>query len=378
VLFACRATAKDQIPPRRVPQQAMPESARCRLRGGLDTERRAMTVIIAVAWLKFAFCGGLIGFAGPVLARNGDIIARRTGLSRTWIGLVLLATATSLPELFTGVSAVTIAGTPNIAVGDALGSCVLNLAMLVVLDVIQRDEPMYGRMDQSHILTAGFGVVLIGFAGASMLFGRNGVQLNFFHVGAYTPLIFIIYFVAMRSAYVFERRKPMPPLIADLDADVTLAMASRRYLAAAAVIAGAGIWLPFIGTEIAEVMGLRTSFVGTLFVAGATSLPELVVTVSALRFGALDLAIGNLLGSNLFDILVLAIDDLAYLRGPLLSVVSPAHAVTAFAAVTMSGIVIVAILYRPVTRVQGTIGWASLSLLAIYLLSAYAIYLEGH
>lgn len=336
-----------------------------------------MTIIV-IAWLKFGVCGGLIGFAGPVLARNGDIIARRTGLSRTWIGLVLLATATSLPELFTGVSAVTVAAAPNIAVGDALGSCVLNLAMLVVLDAMQRGAPMFSRMDQAHILTAGFGVILIGFAGASLLFGRNGLHLDFFHVGAYTPLMITIYFVAMRSAFVFERRKPVPLLVPDQDPEVTLAMASKRYLIAAAVVAGAGIWLPFIGTEIADLMDLRKSFVGTLFIAAATSLPELVVTVSALRFGALDLAIGNLLGSNLFDILVLAIDDLAYLQGPLLSAVSPAHAVTAFAAVTMSGIVIVALLYRPVTRIQGTIGWASLSLLAIYLLSAYAVYLEGH
>jgi cation:H+ antiporter len=122
-------------------------------------------------------------------------------------------------------------------------------------------------------------------------------------------------------------------------------------------------------------MGWRTTFVGTLFIAGATSLPELVVTISALRIGAVDMAIANLLGSNLFDILVLAIDDLAYLRGPLLSVASPTHAVTAFAAAVMSGIVIVALLYRPSTRIRGTIGWVSLSLLIVYLLSSYAIYL---
>ena len=111
---------------------------------------------------------------------------------------------------------------------------------------------------------------------------------------------------------------------------------------------------------------------------GASGGLELVVTISALRLGALDMAIANLLGSNLFDVLVLAIDDLAYLRGPLLSAASPAHAVTAFAAVIMSGIVIVALLFRPTTRFHGTIGWASISLLVVYLLSSYVIYLHGH
>jgi cation:H+ antiporter len=336
-----------------------------------------MTVITA-AWLKLVLCMGLIGFAGPALVRYSDMIAERTGLSRTWIGVVLLATATSLPELFTGLSSVTIAAAPNIAVGDALGSCVLNLAMLVVLDMMHRGEPMYRRADQAHILTAGFGVVLIGFTGAAILFGRADLRLAFFHVGAYTPLIIIIYFVAMRAAFMLESRMPATQPVLDHAREISLTMAATRYLAAATVVAVAGIWLPFVGTEIADVLGLRTAFVGTLLIAGATSLPELVVILSALRFGALDLAISNLLGSNLFDVLILAIDDLAYLHGPLLSAVSPAHAVTAFAAVTMSGIVIVALLYRPVTRFQGTIGWVSLSLLAIYLLSAYAIYLEGH
>jgi cation:H+ antiporter len=101
------------------------------------------------------------------------------------------------------------------------------------------------------------------------------------------------------------------------------------------------------------------------------------VTISALRLGAVDMAIGNLLGSNLFGVLILALDDIAYTKGPLLAAVSPAHAVTAFAAVIMSGIFIVAIPYRPQTRFRGTIGWVSLSLL-VYLLSSYAIYLHGH
>jgi hypothetical protein len=109
-------------------------------------------------WLKFAVCAILIGVAGPILTHYADTIARLTGLSRSWVGLVLLAGATSLPELFTGVSAVAVASAPNIALGDALGSCIFNLAMLVVLDVMSRNEPVYRYIDQGHILTAGFGV----------------------------------------------------------------------------------------------------------------------------------------------------------------------------------------------------------------------------
>jgi cation:H+ antiporter len=150
-----------------------------------------------------------------------------------------------------------------------------------------------------------------------------------------------------------------------------------RYAAAAAVVVAAGTWLPFIGGELADVMGWNTTFVGTLLIAGATSVPEMVVTISALRLGAVDLAIGNLLGSNLFDILILAVDDIAYTKGELLAAASPAHAVTAFAAVIMSGIFIVAVLYKPETRIRGAIGWVSIALLLVYLFSSYAVYSYG-
>jgi cation:H+ antiporter len=344
----------------------------------MGAPKAAVMTVIILPWLKFALCAAVIGVAGPVLARYGDLIAQLTGLSRTFVGLMLLATATSLPELFTGISAVTVAAAPNIAVGDALGSCVFNLVMLVVLDGLSRSEPMYRRIEQGHILTAAFGVILIGFIGAVLIVGRDDLSFRLLHISAYTPFIAVLYFIAVRAAFVYERRsKPVAPLAA-ADTGMTLGMALGRYLAAASVVAAAGSWLPFVGLELADAMGWRTTFVGTLFVAGATSLPELVVTISAFRLGAIDMAIAGLLGSNLFDVLILAIDDLAYAGGPLLSAASPTHAVTAFAAVIMSGIFIVALLYRPETRIRGTIGWVSLSLLTVYLMSSYAIYLHGH
>lgn len=331
----------------------------------------------ALPWAKFAICILAIGLAGPVLTRNGEIIARLTGLSRSWIGLVLLATATSLPELFTGLSAVTIANAPNIAAGDALGSCVFNLMMLVLLDAMSNRESIYSRMDRGHILTAGFGVILIGAIGAFLLLEQHGFGVQFLHVSLSTPIIVAIYFVAMRAAYVYERREPRIEAISNGVGGPALRKAVARYVLAAAVVIVAGSWLPFVGNELADVMGWKATFVGTLFIAGATSMPEVVVTVSALRLGAVDMAIGNLLGSNLFDVLILAIDDLAYTRGSLLAAISPTHAITAQSATIMSGIFVVSVLYRPATRFWGALGWSSIALLAVAVLSSYASFLLG-
>ena len=221
-------------------------------------------------------------------------------------------------------------------------------------------------------------MVLIGFVGAILIVGRDALDLRLLHISAYTPIIILLYLVAMRAAFV-SSAGPQPVLALDEGRPrLTLGGALMRYAIAAAIIVAAGSWLPFVGLELAKVMGWHTTFVGTLFIAGATSLPELVVTTSAFRLGAVDMAVANLLGSNLFDMIVLAIDDLAFTKGSLLASVSPVHAVSAFAAVIMTGIFIVGSLYKPTPRFRGTIGWVSLSLLVIYVLSAYAVYLHGH
>jgi len=91
---------------------------------------------LIMIWLQFLVCTAAIVFAGAKLSEYGDVIAEKTGLGRTWIGVVLMASVTSLPELMTGVSSVAIFDLPNIAAGDALGSCMFNLLIIALLDVV--------------------------------------------------------------------------------------------------------------------------------------------------------------------------------------------------------------------------------------------------
>lgn len=332
---------------------------------------------LPVVWLSFALCVALIGYAGSKLSRYGDIIADKTGLGGTWIGLILVATVTSLPELVTGLSSVTLAQVPDIAVGNILGACVINLAMIVVLDLLDRGELVYSRASQGHILSAGFGVILIGFVGFNVLFAQHERGLSLGHVGAYTPVIIMIYAIATLTVFRYERsqRAEFVEERVERYPDVTLRRAIWRYAGASVLVVGAGIALPFVGAALAETMGWHETFVGTLLIAFATTLPEMAVTLSALRIGALDMAVSNLLGSNLFNVLILAIDDLAFVRGPLFFHVSPLHVVSALSAVMMNGIAIVGLFYRPRARVFRTVGWASLCLLAVYLLNSFIMYL---
>jgi cation:H+ antiporter len=338
-----------------------------------------MTSSIVIAWSEFVLCAAMIGYAGTRLSRYGDIIADKTGLGGAWIGLALMATVTSLPELVTGISAVTLADAPDIAVGNVLGACIINLTMIVILDLLARGESVYSRASQGHILSAGFGIIMAGFVGLSVLFAQHGEAMSLRYIGLYSPVLLILYAVAIRSVFRYERdnREAAVEEQAERYPEITLRAASIRYAQAAAVVVVAGLWLPQVGHNIAEAMAWQETFVGTLFIALATTLPEIAVTVSALRIGAIDLAISNLFGSNIFNLAIVAIDDLFYFKGPLLSHVSSLHAVSALSVAMMSGVAVVGLFSRPRTRVFQTVGWASLMLLSIYLLNTFFLYLYG-
>jgi len=340
---------------------------------------------VSAIWLQFILCATLIGVAGYQLSRYGDVIAQRTGMSGSWVGLALLATVTSLPELATGISSVTAANAPNLAVGDALGSCVVNLVFLVVIDSVFRKEPLWRRAGQGHVLAAAFGVLMLGFTLVSLLMTQVKLSHSPVQTSALTqwgfdftaPVLLGVYLVAMRTVFTYERDHAIAQTDALNAALPALRTAVIRFTLAACVVAGAGVWLPFVATDLANVMAWNKSFVGSLFVALATSLPELAVTLSALRMGALDMAIGNLLGSNLFNVSIIAVDDVFYRPGVLLASVSPVHAVTAGSAITMTGLALVGLFFKPTGRVLRFISWVSLGLAAMYLLNIYVLYLYG-
>jgi len=318
-----------------------------------------------VVWTTFLLLGGVIAVAGFWLSRFGDVIAERTGLSGSWVGLILMATVTSLPELVTGVSAIRVVGSPDLALGDALGSCLFNLLLLSVVDFFYRPVCLFARAAEGHALSTGYAAVLLAVVGVNLLVP---VTIPDVPLSPATLLIVPIYALALRNIFTYERRRlmePAEPVIARYP-ETTLRHAVVGYLIAATAVVAAGLLLPGAALDLAETMGWTSTFVGTLFLAAATSLPELVVTLSAIRIGALDMAIANLLGSNLFNMVVLAIDDIAYPQGPLLSHVSSAHVPTVLIALLMTGIVTVGLVYRPTARPARAVSWVSLALIGAY------------
>jgi cation:H+ antiporter len=326
-------------------------------------------------WIQFLAVALVIVLAGVRLARYGDVLGEKSGLGRSWIGVVLLAATTSLPELFTGFGATALNALPDIAVGDILGSCMFNLLILSMMDAIQ-PEPLSTRAHQGHALSIGFGLLLIGVAGLGLIGSSRLPAIGW--VGLYTPVLIAVYLVAMRLIFAHEQQRRLREtreVAEELHyADIPLRTAALRYGVAAAFVVGSALWLPALGAELARQTGLGEAFVGSLFIAITTSLPEIVVSIAAVRLGAIDLGIGNVLGSNLFNLLILGLDDVFYRRGPLLTVADASHGIAVIAVVIMNALFLIGLTYRVMTK-RFAVSWDTGAMAAVYVAAVSLAYL---
>ena len=231
--------------------------------------------------MLFAVCAAAIARAGYLLSVTADALAQRHGWGRGWVGLALLATVTSLPELASGISAVTTVAAPDLAIGNALGACLINLAFLGVVDALQRRQPLYAAASASHRIPAGFGLAMFGIVAIGLAFGdRTPAVLG---VGLYSPVLLALYLVALRSVHASERsavqaRNGDPD---DTRPRVGPGSPGRRFAAAAAVVVVAGVALPHVADGLARELELSGSLAGTLLMAAVTTLPEAAVTLGA-------------------------------------------------------------------------------------------------
>ncbi|GAB2178248.1 sodium:calcium antiporter [Dongia sp. agr-C8] len=332
-------------------------------------------------WLGFIVCMALIFFGGRRLSRLADALAARTGIEGSWIGLTLLSSITSAPELMTGLASVTLADAPDIAMGDIMGSCAFNVAILALVHfTVRRQTPLFAELGGHHVLPAAFSAMLIGVVTMELAARQFGVHLQFLQTGAFVPVVLVLYMLGMRMIFrdsATTRASSDMQAATPADAEVPLSpLLAQIAFAGAAVIAG-GVGLPFVATDIADTLGWSHSFVGTLLVAAVTSAPEITVTLAAARIGALDMAVANVFGSNMFNIVVIAIDDLAYRPGPLLAAVNPAHAFSGLTAIVMTTLAIIGLSYRRASGAYTSVTVINAGLVLLFLGNAALLFYSG-
>ena len=334
---------------------------------------------LALIWFEFAICLAVILFAGTKLAQYGDVIAEKTGLGRIWIGVVLIAFVTTIPELVTSVSSVALVHSSDLALGTLLGSCCFNLSILAILDILHSPTPVLSAASPRHILAGGWGALLIAIAAAGIIGGHKFSFLTLGWVGIPSIVILILYLVGMW--WIFRREhgqlSDAAPAISNQYDRFTARTVSIRFALAAAAVVAAGIWLSFIGDGIGTTTGWGNTFVGTLFLAITTSAPELVVAITALRIGAVDLAVADILGANMLNMAVIFPVDLAQGKGFVLASVSNGHLIVASVAVTMTILVIAGLRFRRSHKLLRVASWYSPLLIALYIFGSYALFNSG-
>jgi cation:H+ antiporter len=303
------------------------------------------------------------------VAKYGDIIAEKTGLGGVWIGLILIAVITSLPELFNGVSAILLVDAPDLTVGNLLGANAFNLMNLAILDIARQNSSFFTVASRTHSLTGLFSLLLVLVVAISILVSRYFGIMTTGWVGWYTPIIILLYLVFVRVIFLFEQRRPSIQEVRLNYGEESTRKVYFFFALSAAFIIGAGIWLAIIGDEIASITGLEESFVGSLFLAFSTSLPEITVSFAAMRLGAVDMAIANMIGSNLFNMTIVPVDDLIYIKSPLLAAVSGNHLITALVVMLMTLIFLGGLRFKPRRFLR--LNWCNSALIILFLLGAY-------
>jgi cation:H+ antiporter len=318
--------------------------------------------------LGFLGCAAVIIFSGTKLSYYGNKIADLTGMGKAWIGLILMASVTSLPELITGISSVAIIKAPDLAAGDVFGSCAFNLLILSLLDA-RIKTPLFSLVKASHIVAVIFGIILLTVSGAAIYLSDDFPSLLW--ISSSTFLLFSIYLLAVWSISKYERaaliESPSSTVVLTRSRSADLKKMIGGYSINALVVIAAAVFLPFFGEGIAAHTGLGNALFGSLFIAGATSLPELVVSLAALRMGALDIAVGNLLGSNIFNMFILGIDDVFYREGSLFKSISSSHLLSVFITIIMTAVVGLGILFKPKKKQLWYFSLDALILICLYL-----------
>lgn len=298
--------------------------------------------------VQFLVLATVVACAGVVLTRAADAIAQRTGLGRLLVGSIALAAATSLPELSVDIAAVR-AGHADLAAGDLFGSSLMNLLILAGIDLCRRNgRKMLSREAASHALSATLSIALTALAGCAVVTAGRVPTTELLRIGGWSWAILIAYLLGARMLFIDQRISAH--VATETTKEGTIRAGPLRqslvfFTAAAGVLVVAGPRLAEAADALSDRTGLGGTFVGTTLVALTTSLPELVASLAAVRLGALDLAIGNALGSNAFNMILFVPLDAVH-SGSFFQALSPSHAVTAFAVVIATSIAVLGQLYH--------------------------------
>ncbi|WLR48244.1 sodium:calcium antiporter [Halobacillus litoralis] len=295
-------------------------------------------------WIIFAlfFISGILTFfIASRLAIFGDAVKEKTRASSAFMGAII-GIAISLPELTSSVTAIVI-DSPDLAVGNLIGSNLFNIMGLAIFDIVYR---RYQILTHATVESKLYGwlvilMTLIVIAGLSLT-----LPTHIFHISYTSIVIVVLYFIG--SKFINDRTEYQGRKVKQQNErykDFSYKQVLWRFILYAFLIMVIGSVLTITAERISVITGIGASFIGAFLVAISTSLPDAVSVGTALKLRNFNLGISSLLGSNAFNLMILAITDFIYFKGNLLQESSPANMITG-----VTSIVFILLIIYSITR----------------------------
>ncbi|MDQ2634804.1 MAG: sodium:calcium antiporter [Pseudomonadota bacterium] len=332
----------------------------------------------------FAASAAVVWIAGTRLVRLVDSLSKQTGMGQGFAGMLLLGGIVSLTEIST-VSTAAFTGSPLLALNNLLGSESINLFLLAAVDPLSGREALTSFIAKPVMLLQGtLGMMLLAVVAIALVTG----DLLVFGVGLWSAALFVLCLGALWMSARYEKRKAWVPgepkaksageneskTAAESHASGSLWPLVLKLTVSATTIFAAGFLLSLAGDGLAEQSGLGQSFVGFLLVGMSTSLPELSTISAAIRLKRHEMAVGDILGSNVFNLLFIFLTDVVYAGDAVLNHAGRFEIVASLLAITMTGILLLGILERR-DRTFFKMGYDSVALIGVFLVGCVALFM---
>jgi cation:H+ antiporter len=329
-----------------------------------------MSLFAAV--LIFTGAALVIILAGTALTKYADKIADKTGLGEALVGAVFLGGVTSISGIITSVVAA-YNNYPELAISNAIGGIAAQTVFLSIADI------SYPKANLEHasasLANLMQGVLLLGLLSLVIL-GIASPDISWLNVHPFSFAIILVYLGGTRMIAHAKKEplwNPQETLSTVKDIPVkdniehtSLSRLLIRFALLSVLVAGAGYAIAMSGITIADKTNLSQSFVGAMFTAVATSLPELIISLAAVRQRALTLAVGNIIGGNSFDVLFVAFSDIAYQEGSILHSITNSQSFIIALTMLMASVLIMGLLHRQ-RKGFANIGWESALIIVLYI-----------
>ncbi|MFH1395130.1 MAG: hypothetical protein ABIH09_03135 [Candidatus Omnitrophota bacterium] len=303
-------------------------------------------------WIEFFICGVLLTFFAYNLCKEGIIISDRTHLEEGVIGMFFLAVATSFPEIVTGGVAVFALDKVGLGYGDIVGSVIANLMILSALDFFSGKGRILSKVSSLNRVTGIFvvGVVFVILVSAVLRL-KTGFMPVFGRLGIESVFVVLIYFVYLKL--INKKGSPEHKNIYHAG-DESFWNIWAKFILFLVIVMFLGMWMAKIGEKIVISTSISETFTGTLILGVATSLPEIIVSFAALRAASIDMAVGNILGSNLFDVCIIPFFDMLC-KKPILGLLTPGQVLATVLALILSLIAAGSMFFKKPGRLR--VGW---------------------